>query len=225
MKQRMITKWLALSILVIVLTVASVAVYAALTKTATETIGCAWQNVVAATMVVGTACDVSASYSTVLCVETGCTEAGDFGGATFVVEISYDTENWMELTTFTSTADATCATENIDDASCEAGDATVTFHDADADDFDVINRTWLIWDATPANSEICRTVSIAVEAITIADPLTHAHPNDTTCFDRAETKIIPLPFSARQVRVLCYNTDAETNCAFQYSVLKVTAIQ
>jgi hypothetical protein len=226
MKHRLITKWLVGAALAILLTIASVAVYAALTKTATETIGYAWANVTAATMVVGSALDVSASYSTVLCVETGCTEAGDFGGATFVVEVSYDTENWMELTTFASTADATAATENIDDASCTAADTTVTFHDADADDFDVINRTWLIWDsATPANSEICRTVSIALEVITLADPITHNHPDDCTCYDRAETRTIALPFSARQVRVICYNTDAETNCAFQYSVLKTTAIQ
>lgn len=203
----------------------STVIYAALTKTATETIGYAWNDVTATTAEWGTALDVSASYSTVLCVETGCTEAGDFGGATFYVEISYDTENWMQLTSFASTADATAATENIDDASCEAADATVVFHDGTADEFDVVSRQWLIWDATPANSEICRTVSISTNTVTIADPLTHAHPNDTTCFDRAETFVVALPFSVRQVRVGCYNTDAETNCAFQYSVLKVTAIQ
>jgi len=209
----------------------STVIYAALTKTSTETVVHAWNEVLPTTAEVGTAGDVSASYSTALCLETGCTEAGDFSGATFYVEISYDTENWMLLTSFTSSADATVGADDVNDASSTAGDATLTVTDAVSDELDVVGRTWLIWDGTAANSEICRTISkgttvdVDFDTLTLADPTTHDHLDGVIVYDRAETFIVALPLATRQVRVICYNGDDTINCAYQYSVLKVTAIQ
>lgn len=202
-----------------------VAVWAVLAKTSTETIGDAWQAVAATTLVVGDAVDVSATYACTLCVEMGYIEAGDTAGAVFHVEVSNDANNWMELTSWTSVIDATVATDTIVDASCTAGDATLITTAGASDEFDVIDRTWLIWDAnTVANSEICTTKSWSTQTATMCSVLTHNHPNNCPLYDRAETKLIALPMSARQVRVRCYNSDADIDCAFQYSVLKTTGL-
>jgi len=225
MKRKFFTTTLVLCILAIVCYV-GVSVYAALTKTATETVGDAWQAVTAATLVVGDAVDVSASYSSVLCVELGYIEAGDTSGATFIVEISYDTENWMELTSWVSVVDASVALDKINDASSTAGDTTVVLDDGATDEFDVVGRVWFLYDPnTIANSELVRTKSVSTNTITLCDPTTHNHPDNMIVYDRGETKLVALPMATRQVRVLCYNSDADIDCAFQYSVLKVTAIQ
>jgi len=222
--KRLFTKWRVLAVLGIVVTIVSVAVYAALTKTtAFDTID-AWQAVAAGTSVAGNAEDISGSYSTLLYIEVALTDTDAQSGCTLIVEVSYGDDDWMTLTTFLGTAE-TPATTTINDATADAGDESLTLTDAATGDFDVPGRKWFIVDGTVGNSESVRTNINAVHTVTLFQDLMRNHANGLNVWDRVDDWCIRIPFGASQVRTLILNTDADAGVHFRTYCSKVTAIQ
>ena len=222
----MIRKTICIFMLLILLAMLPVSAWGALTMTTTEGAGSAWVEVTAAQAVVGTALTVSTGYSKTLLLEHGYTEAGDSTGAEYTVEISEDGANWVEFYgPFKSTVDATIATTDVNDADSTAGDAFLILTDCVTGEFDVVNRLWFVKDGTIANSEIVRTISVAaMDTVTLAAVTAHTHADEVNVYDRACNWSIHIPPSAAKVRVICYNSDADINCAFRYRILEVTAL-
>jgi len=173
-----------------------------------------WQAVVAATMVAGTAKDISGKKDVLLYVEAALVEAVAHGtGVQIIVETSQEDDNWVELTKFRGTAE-TAATTTINDAAAAAGDSTITLTDATTGDFDVKARKWFILEATYANSESVKTISNATHVVTLAQDMIRAHTNGASCYDRVDEWQIAIPDNAKWVRVLANNDDADCDIAF-----------
>ena len=221
----MIRKSVAIFMLLILLAMVPVSAWGALAITSTEGAGSAWVEVTAATATVGTTLTVSTGYQKTLLLEHGYTEAGDSTGAEYTVEISEDGANWVELTTVKSTLDATIATTDVNDADSTAGDAFLILTDCVTGEFDVVNRLWFVKDGTIANSEIVRTISVAaLDTVTLAAVTAHTHADEVAVYDRACNWAIRIPPAVAKVRVICYNSDADVNCAFRYRSLELTAL-
>ena len=197
----------------------------AITKTTSIVEVDAWQPLAAATLAVGNNHDISASYQTKLYLEIAYTDPGNSpqAGVDVLVEISYADDNWVLLTRFDTTADATAST-TINDGTVTAGDTTITLTDATTGDFDVPSRKWFIVDGTVANSESVKTVVNATHTVTLAQDLIRSHANGLTVYDFVFEKTIAIPMAAAQVRVLINNTDADATIHFTTRVSKVTGI-
>ncbi len=197
---------------------------AALTKTTSIVEIDAWQAVVAGTLVTGNAHDISASYETILYIEVAPTEAVATTGSEVIVEISYADDNWVQLTTFMSTAE-TPAVSDVNDAGSTAGDAYLILTDSATGDFDVPGRRWFVKDGTIGNSESVRTQSNAnPDTVTLCQDTLRNHADTTVVIDRCDNWPISIPFGAAYVRTLIYNSDADCDAAFTTRVSKVTAL-
>lgn len=229
MKRKLITKWWVLAVLGIVLTVASVAIYAALALTETEITGAScqiWTLVAESTLVSGTTIDVSDGYAKDLYIEWGYVEADDSAGAQMDVEESEDGNNWILLTSFMTDVDATVGADDVNDASSTAGDAFLILTDMVTDEFDVVNRQWIVYDnADIQYSEIVRTKSVAApDTVTLCSPTAHNHADTTTVYDRAGTKKVHLSGTVSRVRVNCYNSDATCKIIYAARPIKMTGL-
>jgi hypothetical protein len=157
-KRKLITRWRVIAALVIVLTIAASAIYAALTITEAEITGAScqqWTLVAESLLVSGTAMDVSDGYAKTLLIEWGYVEADDSAGAQMDVEISEDGGNWILLTSFMTTADATVGADDVNDLTSLAGDAYLILTDMVTDEFDVVNRQWIVYDNADHNVRNC----------------------------------------------------------------------
>lgn len=197
--------------------------WAAPTKTTTIDIIDSWQAVAAATLVVGNAEDVSASYETLVYLEVALTTAAAQDGVTVTIEVSYADDDWVVLTSFQGIAE-TPATTTLNDAAANAGDTTITLTDATTGDFDVPGRKWFIVDGTVANSESVKTVVNAVHTVTLAQDLIRSHADSLNVWDRVDDWAIRIPFGASFVRILINNTDADAGVHFTSRVSKVTVL-
>jgi hypothetical protein len=196
---------------------------AALTKTtAFDTID-AWQLLNAASLAVGNAESVSASYKTIVYIEVALTSANAQAGCDVIVEISYADDDWMQLTTFKGTAE-TPATTTLNDAAANAGDASITLTDATTGDFDVPGRKWFIVDGTVANSESVKTQVNAVHTVTLCQDLLRSHADALNVWDRVDEWPISIPIEAAYVRVLINNTDADASVHWRSFCSKVSAL-
>ena len=169
--------------------------------------------------------DISGSYQTKVYLEIPYTDPGNSAqaGVDVLVEISYADDNWVLLTRFTTTGDATAST-TINDGAVTAGDTTVILTDATTGDFDVPSRKWFIVDGTVANSESVKTVVNATHTVTLAQDLLRSHANGLTVYDFVFEKVVSIPMAAAYVRVLINNTDADATIHFTTRVSKVTGI-
>jgi len=183
----------------------------------------AWQAVAAATMVVGTAKDVSGSYSTIVFLEVAYSDADAQAGVDIIVEVSYAADNWTQLTTFKTTA-IDPATTTLNDATADAGDTAITLTDATTGAFDVPGRKWFILDGTVGNSESVRTVVNATHTVTLAHDLIRSHANSLNVFDYVYETVIPIPVAAAQYRILFNNTDADAGCHVTTRVAMLTVL-
>lgn len=183
----------------------------------------AWQVVTAATLGEGNADSISDSYTTILYIEVALIEAVAHSGCEVIIEVSYGDDNWMELLTFTGTAE-TAATTTLNDAAATAGDSTITLTDATTGDFDVNARKWFIKDGTIGNSESVKTKSLATQTVTICQDLLRSHADSLNVYDRVDEWVISIPFGASYVRTLINNTDADCDVAFTTRISKVTAL-
>ena len=198
-------------------------VQAALTKTTAFDTVDAWQALAAATLAVGNAEDVSGSYFTILYIEVALTDPDPQAGCTITVEISYADDDYIELVSFTGTAE-TPATTTMNDAAANAADPTITLTDATTGDFDVPGRKWFIVDGTVANSESLKTQVNAVHTITLCQDLLRSHADGLSVWDRVDDWPVTIPFGAAYVRVLINNTDADAGIHWRSFVSKVTAL-
>lgn len=196
---------------------------AALTMTTSIDEVDAWQAVVAGTIVEGAAKDISSSFTTLLYVELAYIEAVANDGGTVIIEVSYADDNWVELVSFTGTAE-TPATTTINDGSVTAGDTTITLTDATTGDFDVPGRRWFIKDGTIGNSESVRTKVNATHTVTLLQDLLRNHANGLSVYDRVDQWVISIPFGAAFVRTHINNTDADCDLAYTTRVSLVTAL-
>lgn len=197
---------------------------AALTKTTAIVEIDAWQAVVAGTLVTGNAHDISLSFETVLYIEVAPTEAVATTGSEVIVEISYADDNWVQLTTFMSTAE-TPAVSDVNDATSTAGDAYLILTDSATGDFDVPGRRWFVKDGTIGNSESVRTQSNAnPDTVTLCQDTLRNHVDTTVVIDRCDNWPVSIPIGAAYVRTLVYNSDADCDAAFTTRVSKVTAL-
>jgi hypothetical protein len=198
-------------------------IVAALTKTiAFDTID-AWQVVAPATLVVGAAEDVSASYSTLVYIEVALSDADAQDGCTVIVEVSYAADDWITLATFTGTAE-TPALTTLNDAAANAGDTSITLTDATTGDYDVPGRKWFIVDGTVANSESVRTVVNATHTVTLCQDLMRSHANGCATTDRVDDWAVQIPLGAAYVRTIINNTDANAQVHFRTFCSKVTGL-
>lgn len=196
---------------------------AATTKTSVIDTVDAWQSLAAATLAVGNTGDVSQSYESILYIEVALTTAAAQDGCSVIVEVSYTDDEWVQLTTFTGTAE-TPATTTINDATVASGDTTVTLTDATTGDFDVPGRKWLIIDGTVANSEAVRTIVNATQTVTLCQDLIRAHADSLNVWDRVDEWVVSIPFAVSQVRVLINNTDADATVHFTTRLSKVIVL-
>lgn len=234
MKRKLITRWRVIAALVIVLTIAASAIYAALTITEAEITGAScqqWTLVAESLLVSGTAMDVSDGYAKTLLIEWGYVEADDSAGAQMDVEISEDGGNWILLTSFMTTVDATIGADDVNDATSLAGDAFLVLTEAVTDEFDVVNRQWIVYDNVDiTTSEIVRTkskgttVDVDFDTITLCAVTEHAHADTTTVYDRAGTIPVHIPGTVAWVRVNCYNSDATCKIIYAARPIKITGI-
>ena len=181
----------------------------ALTKTTTIVEIDAWQAVAVASLVVGTAKDISGSYDPILYIEAALTDADAQEGMTIIVEISYADDDWTKLYEFTGTAETPNTTPLADDP-LAAGSTTINLDDASAGDFGTIGRKWFILDGVDVSkSESVRTKSISTNAVGVCQDTLRAHVTDTAVWDRVdEWGGLPIPMAAAYVRILYNNTDA-----------------
>lgn len=194
----------------------------ALTKTSTVDTVDAWQNVAAATLVVGADKSVTDSYETLLYIQLAPVEGAAYDSSTVIVEISYTGNDWIKLTEFQSTAETPAATDI--DGTPAATDTTITLTDATTGDFDIPGRLWFIKDGTPANSEAVRTVINVTHTVTLCDALLRSHADEVVVVDRCDEWVVNIPFAAAYVRTLVYNTDAANAVYFTTRVSKVTSL-
>lgn len=222
-----IMRWTLLSLAVVVMGLVCVMpahkTMAALTMTTSIDEVDAWQAVVAATLVEGTAKDISGSYTTLLYIELAYIEAVANDGGTVIVEVSYADDNWMELVTFTGTAETAATTQTAEDPTA-AGDSTVTLDDAGTGDFDVPGRKWFIKDGTIGNSESVKTKSSPADIVTILQDTLREHAVNSDCYDRVDEWVISIPFGVAYVRTHINNTDADCDLAYTTRVSLVTAL-
>lgn len=223
MKRKLITWGTVLIVLAVTLYTAT-AIYAALTKTTAIVEVDAWQAVTAGTLVVGTAADVSASYETILYLESAHIEAVASDGPEYIIEGSYaSTGNWVQVTTVKGTAETPATTTTVGAAA--DSNTVVDLTDSATGDFDVVGRKWFIKDGTIGNSESVRTKSNSANAVTLCIDLLRAHDSGVNVYDRVDEWVIKIPFGFSQVRVLANNVDADCDVAFTTRLSKVTAIQ
>ena len=214
-------KRLKLAILLLLIPLCCVA-FAALVKTTTIVELDPWQAVAAATLDVGSAGDISGSYSTLLYLEIAYADNTAQDGVEVSIEVSYGDDDWTLLTpTFTTPAD-TPAIDTINDATSNPGDTTVILTGG-ADDFDLPGRKWFIKEATAANSESVRTKS-GSGTITICQDLIRGHTNGASCYDYVFEQIIPIPTSFAYVRVLINNVDGAAPIYYTTRLSKVTGV-
>ena len=198
---------------------------AALTKTtAFDTID-AWQSLAVASMAVGNAEDISASYETIVYIEVALTNANAQAGVNVEIEISYADDDWRN---FWGPVVGTAETPGADDLDEGGGaapaDPTITLTDATTDDFDVIGRRWFIIHGTVANSESVRTASIAGNVVTLTQDLMRAHVDAQIVWDRVDEWSVRIPMAASYVRVIINNTDADATIHWRSYCSKVTAL-
>lgn len=222
-----IMRWTLLSLACVVLMIICVMpahkTMAALTMTTSIDEVDAWAAITAGTMREGTADQISDSYSTILYIEVAHIEAVAHAGYAVIVEVSYADDNWMQLTTFSGTAE-TCATTQTAEDPTSAGDTTVTLDDSSTGDFDVVGRKWFIKDGTIGNSESVRTLSDNANVVTLCQDTLREHAVNTDVYDRVDEWAILVPFGVAWVRVLVNNTDADCDLASTTRISKVTAL-
>jgi len=184
----------------------------------------AWQAVAAATLGEGAAKSISDSYATILYIEVALTDTDAQAGCDVIVEVSYGDDNWMQLTTFTGTAE-TPATSDVNDATSTAGDAYLILTDSATGDFDVPGRKWFVLDGTVGNSESVRTKSNAnPDTVTLCQDTLRNHADEVVVWDRVDEWVISIPFGVAYVRTLINNTDADAGVHFTSRCSKVTAL-
>ena len=197
----------------------------AITKTSTEIEIDQWVEVAATEIRIGSAHDISGSYDSLLYIEVHNMDAAALAndGVEVFVEVSYGTENWIELTSFVWTDDNADATTL--DGNVSATDTTITTAGAAW----AVGDIGFIWDGftgTASESFMVKSVDSGV-ILTLTSPLMHDHPTGSTVTHNNKGKgryAIPLPLTASQVRVLYHNTDADEEVATCARISKVTAV-
>lgn len=217
------TLWLLTTCIILCFVISHTPIQAALTMTTSIDEVDAWQAVAAATLGEGNADSVSDSYCTILYIEVALTDSDAQAGCTVIIEVSYADDNWMKLIEFTGTAE-TPGADAINDASCTAGDTTLTLDDSSTDDFDVVGRKWFVLDGTVGNSESVRTKSDSTNVVTLCQDILRNHADNTVVWDRVDEWVINIPFGVAYVRTLINNTDADAGVHFTTRISKVTAL-
>jgi hypothetical protein len=197
----------------------------ALTKSTTIQSVDAWQTLSAATIVDGTAKDVSSSYYTLAYLEIALIEATATDGCEGWIEVSYGDDDWIKLSgsDFKGTAE-TAGTTTINDASVSAGDTTITLTDATTADFDVKGRKWFIKDGTIANSESVVTKSVSTNTVTVLQDLMRSHADSLNVYDRVDEWTFVIPFGCAYYRFVINNVDADCDVAWRSFVSLVTSM-
>lgn len=216
------TAWLITVCCLLLFVIPSVPVQAAPTMTTSIDEIDAWAIVGSATIREGTADQISDSYKTILYIEVALIEATAQDGVTVIVEVSYADDNWMELISFTGTAETaattTLSTEEV------SGQTVLSLTDAATGDFDIIARKWFIKDGTIGNSESVKTKSVATNDVTVLQDTLRLHATATNVYDRVDEWVVNIPFGVAWVRVLINNTDADSDVASTTRISKVTAL-
>lgn len=185
----------------------------------------AWQSLAPATIAVGNAEDISASYSTIIYIEVALTDSDAQAGVDVEVEISYADDDWR---TFWGPVKGTAETPGADDldevGGATAGDATITLTDATTDDFDVMGRRWFIIHGTVANSESVRTATVTTHTVTLTQDLLRSHVDAQVVWDRVDEWTVAIPFPAAYVRVIINNSDTDATVHWRSYCSKVTAL-
>jgi len=216
------TAWLLTVCCILLLVISPTVVEAALTKTTSIDEIDAWQAVAGGALGEGTADSISDSYATLLYIEVALTDSDAQAGCTVIVEVSYGDDNWMELISFTGTAE-TPGADDIDGTPA-AGESTITLTDATTDDFNVVGRKWFILDGTVGNSESVRTKSVSTNTVTLCQDLLRSHADAVVVWDRVDEWMVSIPFGASYVRTLINNTDADAGVHFTTRISKVTGL-
>ena len=217
------TAWLLTVCIILCFVISHTPIQAALTMTTSIDEIDAWQAVTAGTIGEGTPDSISDSFATVLYIEVALIEAVAQDGVTVIVEVSYADDNWMELVSFTGTAETPATTQTAEDPT-SAGDTTVTLDDSATGDFDVVGRKWFIKDGTIGNSESVKTKSDNANVVTLLQDTMREHAVDSDCYDRVDEWVVSIPFGVAYVRTHVNNTDSDSDVAFTTRISKVTAL-
>ena len=194
----------------------------AITKTSTEIEIDQWVEVAATEIRIGSAHDISGSYDSLLYIEVHNSDAAALanGGVEVTVEVSYGTENWIELTSFVWTDDNADATTL--DGNVSATDTTITTAGAAWKAGDI----GFIYTGNTSESFMVKSVDSGVILI-LTSPQMHDHATGSTVTHNSNGKgryAIELPISASQVRVLYNNTDADEEVATSSRISKITSL-
>ncbi len=214
-------KRIAIAILLLLIPLCCVA-FAALSKTTSIIELDAWTNVTTAEMVAGVAGDISDSYETILYLEIAYSDADAQDGVGVSIEVSYGDDDWTLLSApFITPTGAAQNTATLD------GEASATDTIVDVSSATGLNtaaQKWFIEDAAESTSESVRTVSVATNAITIAQDLMRTHATGRPVWEIVHEYIFPIPASFAFVRVLINNTDANADIFFTTRLSKVTGL-
>ena len=157
----------------------------------------AWQNLSAASYVVGSALDISAMWNGRVTIEIGRLVATAFtsGGPAIRIKGSCATsgnDEWTDLFTYIPQIGASVAATTANGA-ISANAATYTATSASgitAGDLVFLGHT-----TTPANYEILEVLSVSSNTITPVNNVVNAHDNGCVITDQAEKQIIAIDFS------------------------------
>ena len=194
-----------------------------ITKTTSIDVVDDWQDVLAGTLAVGNAEDISGDYESMLYIELVPTDANPQSGVDVIIEVSYADDNWVELGTFKSKGSFSATTAFTADKS--AGTSIVQLDNTGG--FSDNGIKWFIKDAADiTKSETVTTMGLITGDPILANGLKHGHLATTPCWVAImiDEWVIALPQEASQVRVLINNTDADGDVTFTTRISKVTGI-
>lgn len=216
-------KQIRIAILLLLIPLCCVA-FAALSKTSTIVELDAWQGVSSASLVVGTAGDISGSYETIIYLEIAYTEdAKAQSGVEVIIEVSYGDDNWTLITgTPFTTPSATAPTATTLDGAVTAGETSIEL--VSAAGVNTNGQKWFILDDTAANSESVRTSSVNTNTVTICHDAIRNHDTGLVVFLTVHEYVLSIPTAFAFVRVLINNTDGDAQVHFTTRLSKVTSL-
>ncbi len=215
-------KRIRLAILLLLIPLCCIA-FAALLKTTSIIVLDDWQGVNQATLVTGTAGNISNSYETILYLEIVHSSVAAQDGVEVSIEVSYGDDDWTLLTGPFQTP-ATGSQLNVIILAPSPAPGSTVISLSDVTDFSTPGVKWFIIDGTVANSESVRTKSEAAGTVTLCHDTIRGHLTDLSVRVGVYEYIIPIPAAFAFVRVLINNTDANADIHFTTRISKVTSL-
>ena len=213
-------KRIMLSIMFLLILCVSVAL-AALTKTTTIIELDQWEEVLAGTLDVGAAGDISGSYDTILYLEIAYADVDAQDGVEVSIEVSYGDDDWTLLTKPFTTPVGTSETTTINGLEA-AGQTVITL--TDASKFNIRGLKWFMENGTDRDSESVRTKSAAGNNVTLCHDTQRQQADLSSVWDIVHERIVPIPASFAYVRVLINNVDANADIFYTTRISKVTGL-